>query len=254
MYLLLQTLVGASLAAEPLEPDRAVAYLEKATREAKQHTSWTDPDPDYDDALQHYVRGVLADPEFVAALSAYVTPLVEPGRINSLALKLVQLTMPGVPDVYQGTESWALSLVDPDNRRPVDFGERARLLATTRTTPKVDDSGAAKLHLVRTALQVRRAHPEWFGADGDYVPLAATGAGAEHVFAFSRAGRAITIVPRLILGLRRAGGWKDTAVPLPPGVWTDALTGRRHGGPGAGNSAYLLKLLQNFPVALLVAE
>jgi (1->4)-alpha-D-glucan 1-alpha-D-glucosylmutase len=118
----------------------------------------------------------------------------------------------------------------------------------------VDDRGAAKLHLVRTALQVRRAHPEWFGADGDYVPLAATGAAAEHVFAFSRAGRAITIVPRLILGLRRAGGWKDTAVPLPPGVWTDALTGRRHGGPGAGNSAYLLKLLQNFPVALLVAE
>jgi (1->4)-alpha-D-glucan 1-alpha-D-glucosylmutase len=254
IYLLLQTLVGASLAGEPLDADRAVAYLEKATREAKQHTSWTIPDPDYDDALQAYVRGVLGDPEFVAALAAYVTPLVEPGRVNSLVLKLVQLTMPGVPDVYQGTESWAMSLVDPDNRRPVDFGDLARLLATGRGTPRVDDTGAAKLHLVRAALQVRRAHPEWFGTEGTYEPLTATGAAAEHVFAFSRGGRAITVVPRLVLGLRRSGGWKDTAVPLPPGAWVDAFTGRRYGGSAGSDSAYLLKLLRDFPVALLVAD
>jgi (1->4)-alpha-D-glucan 1-alpha-D-glucosylmutase len=253
IYLLLQTLVGASLAGEPLDADRAVAYLEKATREAKQHTSWTTPNPDYDAALAAYVRGVLADPEFVAALTRYTTPLVEPGRVNSMAQKLVQLTMPGVPDVYQGTEWWAMSLVDPDNRRPVDFGDLARLLATTRGTPRLDDSGAAKLHLVRSALQVRRAHPEWFGVDGDYTPLPATGAAAEHVVAFSRAGRAITVVPRLVLGLRRSGGWKDTAVPLPPGLWVDAFTGRRYGGARDSESAYLLKLLRDFPVALLVA-
>jgi (1->4)-alpha-D-glucan 1-alpha-D-glucosylmutase len=125
------------------------------------------------------------------------------------------------------------------------------MLATGRGTPRLDDSGAAKLHLVRTALQVRRAHPEWFGVDGDYQPLSATGAAAEYVLAFSRAGRAITVVPRLALGLRRAGGWKDTAVPLPPGSWVDAFTGRRYGG-AAGDSAYLLKLLRDFPVALLV--
>jgi (1->4)-alpha-D-glucan 1-alpha-D-glucosylmutase len=254
IYLLLQTLVGASQAGEPLDVERAVAYLEKASREAKQHTSWTSPDPDYDRALEGYVRGVLADPEFLARLAAYVTPLVEPGRVNSLAQKLVQLTMPGVPDVYQGTESWAFSLVDPDNRRPVDFGELARMLATTRGVPRVDGTGAAKLHLVRAALQVRRAHPEWFGADGDYAPLSATGAAAEHVFAFTRAGRSLTVVPRLALGLRRSGGWKDTAVPLPPGSWVDAFTGRRHGGPAGGSSAYLLKLLRDFPVALLVPD
>jgi (1->4)-alpha-D-glucan 1-alpha-D-glucosylmutase len=251
IYLLLQTLVGASEAGAPLDVERAVAYVEKATREAKQHTSWTSPDPDYDEALQNYVRGVLGDPAFVARLAAYVGPLVEPGRVNGLAQKLVQLTMPGVPDIYQGTEGWALSLVDPDNRRPVDFGDLARMLATTRGTPRIDDSGAAKLHLVRTALQVRRAHPDWFGVDGDYSPLTATGAAAEYVLAFSRAGRALTVVPRLALSLRRAGGWKDTAIPLPPGVWVDAFTGRRHGGP-SGDSAYLLKLLRDFPVALLV--
>jgi (1->4)-alpha-D-glucan 1-alpha-D-glucosylmutase len=126
------------------------------------------------------------------------------------------------------------------------------MLATTRGTPRVDDSGAAKLHLVRATLQVRRAHPDWFGAEGSYQALTATGAAAEHVFAFARAGRSLTIVPRLALGLRRAGGWKDTAVPLPPGSWVDAFTGRRHGGSGDGNSAYLLKLLRDFPVALLV--
>ena len=252
IYLLLQTLVGASLGGEALDVERAVAYLEKASREAKEHTSWTAPDPDYDAALEAYVRGVLGDPEFVARLSAYIGPLVEPGRVNGLAQKLVQLTMPGVPDVYQGTESWALSLVDPDNRRPVDFGDLARMLATLRGTPRVDDSGAAKLHLVRTALQVRRAHPEWFGPEGTYEPISATGAAAEYVFGFIRAGRCITVVPRLALGLRRAGGWKDTAVSLPPGVWVDAFTGRRHGGADGSNSAYLLKLLRDFPVALLV--
>jgi (1->4)-alpha-D-glucan 1-alpha-D-glucosylmutase len=174
--------------------------------------------------------------------------------VNALAQKLVQLTMPGIPDVYQGTEGWALSLVDPDNRRPVDFGDLARMLATTRGTPRIDASGAAKLHVVRNALQVRRAHPEWFGVDGDYQPLTATGAAAEYVLGFLRAGRSLTIVPRLALGLRRAGGWKDTAVPLPPGTWVDAFTGRRYGSSSSGDSAYLLKLLRDFPVALLVAE
>jgi (1->4)-alpha-D-glucan 1-alpha-D-glucosylmutase len=254
IYLLLQTLVGTFSDAGPLDADRAVAYLEKATREAKQHTSWTVPDEAYDAALASYVRGVLDDRAFVDRLTRYATPLLEAGRVNALAQKLVQLTMPGIPDVYQGTEGWALSLVDPDNRRPVDFGDLARMLATTRGTPRIDASGAAKLHVVRNALQVRRAHPEWFGVDGDYQPLTATGAAAEYVLGFLRAGRSLTIVPRLALGLRRAGGWKDTAVPLPPGTWVDAFTGRRYGGSSSGDSAYLLKLLRDFPVALLVAE
>jgi len=249
-YLLLQTLVGAW----PIDVDRAQRYLEKATREAKQHTSWTTPNPAYDEALSAYVAGVLGDEEFISALTGYVDTVLDPGRVVSLAQKLLQLTMPGVPDVYQGSELWDHSLVDPDNRRPVDYGERARLLATIRGTPKVDGTGAAKLHLVRAALTLRREHPEAFGAEAAYEPLAARGAAAEHVVAFARsspsvgAPRVVTVVPRLVLGLARAGGWKDTSMPLPEGSWTDVLTGRRHDG----GEAYLLRLLRDFPVALLV--
>jgi len=254
-YLLLQTLVGAW----PIDVERAQRYLEKATREAKQHTSWTAPNGPYDEALAAYVAGVLGDEAFVSALRSYVDTLLDPGRVVSLAQKLLQLTMPGVPDVYQGSELWDHSLVDPDNRRPVDYGERARLLATTRGTPKVDGTGAAKLHVVRAALTARRDHPDAFGHEAGYEPLAARGAAAEHVVAFARsspaapsptASQLVTVVPRLVLGLGRAGGWKDTSVPLPDGSWTDVLTGRRHDG----GEAYLLRLLRDFPVALLVRD
>jgi (1->4)-alpha-D-glucan 1-alpha-D-glucosylmutase len=257
-YFVLQTLIGAY----PIDADRLGSYLEKATREAKLHTSWTAPDPAYDAAVQEYVAGVLADRALMQAVAEYVTELIEPGRVNALAQKLVQLTMPGVPDTYQGSELWDLSLVDPDNRRPVDFGRRAMLAASLRrggegaAVPRVDDTGAAKLHLVRSALRLRRARPDLFGAAAEHRPLPVSGAAAEHVLAYVRSGpsgHAVTVVPRLVLGLRQAGGWKDTAVTLPPGEWTDVLTGRRHGGSSAAeSSAYLLKLLRDFPVALLV--
>ena len=124
-WLLYQTLVGAW----PLSAERALAYIEKASKEAKEHTSWVDPDPVYDDALRRFVEGVLGDTEFAASLEAFVAPLVEPGRVNSLAQALLKLTSPGVPDLYQGCELWDHSLVDPDNRRPVDFSVREQLLA-----------------------------------------------------------------------------------------------------------------------------
>ena len=261
-YFVLQTLVGAY----PIDAERLGAYLAKAVREAKLHTSWTAPDEGYEAAVQSYVAGVLADRAIMAAVEEYVTELLEPGRVVALAMKLLQLTMPGIPDSYQGSELWDLSLVDPDNRRPADFGERARLVAALdrveATTPRVDDSGAAKLHLVRSALQLRRRRPELFGAAAGYEPLEIGGSAAEHVVAFARgpagAGRAVTVVPRLVLGLRQAGGWKDTAVELPPGEWIDVITGRRHGGRSGSksepSSAYLLKLLRDFPVALLVTS
>ncbi len=253
-YFVIQTLIGAY----PIDTSRLAAYAEKASREAKLHTSWTSPDPGFDEALQKYVAGLLGDGGFMAAVGDYVGELVEPGRVNSLAQKLLQLTMPGIPDTYQGSELWDLSLVDPDNRRPVDYGERARLVAAldrTGTAPKVDDSGAAKLHLIRSVLRLRRAHPELFGPQAAYQPLEVSGAAASHVVAFSRADRVVTVVPRLILGLRQVGGWKDTTVTLPAGEWTDVLTGKRHGSAGApSSSAYLLKLLRDFPVALLVAS
>jgi (1->4)-alpha-D-glucan 1-alpha-D-glucosylmutase len=116
-YLLYQTLVGAW----PLEVDRALTYMEKAIREAKVHTSWTHMNPDYEEAVRGFVTDVLSDPEFTSDLAAFVAPLVQPGRVNALAQTLLKLTAPGVPDLYQGTEVWNLSLVDPDNRRPVDY-------------------------------------------------------------------------------------------------------------------------------------
>src|SRR5207244_10874309 len=123
--LLYQTLVGAW----PLSVERAVAYMEKASKEAKEHTSWVNPDPVYDDALRRFVEGTLGDAEFTAALEAFVAPLVEPGRVNALAQTLLKLASPGVPDIYQGCELWDHSLVDPDNRRPVDFSVREPLLS-----------------------------------------------------------------------------------------------------------------------------
>ena len=255
-YFVLQTLVGAY----PIDAERLGAYLEKATREAKLHTSWTAPDEAYDEAVQTYVRGVVGDRTLLAEVEEYVDSLLEPARVNALAQKLVQLTMPGVPDTYQGSELWDLSLVDPDNRRPVDFGRRAMLASGLSrpgaAVPKVDEGGAAKLHLVRAALRLRREHPELFGAAADYAPLPVSGAAAEHVVAFTRStpsGSIAVVVPRLVLGLRQSGGWKDTAITLPTGSWTDVFTGRRHGGSTAAEAnAYLLKLLRDFPVALLL--
>ncbi|HEX6865372.1 MAG TPA: malto-oligosyltrehalose synthase, partial [Thermoanaerobaculia bacterium] len=239
-YLLYQTLVGAW----PIETDRAVAYMEKAAREAKGATAWTRADPDYEDALRSFVESVLADRDFVAGLEAFVAPLVEPGRINSLAQTLVKLTAPGVPDISQGTELWSLALVDPDNRRPVDYGERRRLLKDLAGAPAPEeilartDSGLPKLWVIRQALRLRSL------LQGGYAPLPARGERAAHVFAFSRGGVA-TVVPRLVIGL--GGDWGDTSLELPPGRWRNELTGQ----DAAEGEVRLSDLLRRFPVALL---
>ncbi|MGH9281635.1 MAG: malto-oligosyltrehalose synthase [Acidimicrobiales bacterium] len=245
-YLLYQTVAGAW----PLSTARAVAYMEKATKEAKAHTSWIDPDPRYDADLRSFVGAVLADESFQADLAAFVTPLVEPGRVTSLAQVLVKLTAPGVPDIYQGTELWDLSLVDPDNRRPVDYGLRRRLLAELPSLGAGEillrtDDGLPKLHLVRQALHLRRRRPAVFGQAGAYEPLTASGAKADHVVAFTRDGQVATLVPRLVLGL--CGGWGDTSVALPAGEWRNVLTG----DTVPGGEVAVRTLLARFPVALL---
>jgi len=244
-YLAWQTLVGGW----PLSPDRALAYLEKAAREAKEHTSWTDSNADYDAALSQFVADVYADEVLVADLTAFIRRITPFGWSNSLSAKLVQLTMPGVPDIYQGTELWELSLVDPDNRRPVDYDLRrdflARLAANGGTAPAVDDTGIAKLHMVSHALRARRDHPEAYA--GSYQPLPVTGSRASHALAFSRGDVTITVATRLPAGLERAGGWGDTRLALPAGAWTDRLTGSTHSA-----RVTLASLLESFPVSLLV--
>ncbi len=249
-YLLYQTLVGAW----PLGLERAVAYMEKASREAKVHTSWTSPVPEYDTALRVFVEAVLGDEEFLADLESFVKPLVTPGRVNSLAQTLVKLTSPGVPDTYQGTELWDLSLVDPDNRRPVDFGRRRALLGEMEqmTAQEVMDGaeeGLPKMLVTARALRLRRRRPELFGAAGAYEPVAAAGARAHHVVAFTRGGSAATVVPRLVVGLGREPVWGDTSVALADRPWRNVLTGE----DVAGGQVEMAKLLASFPVALLEA-
>ena len=258
-WLYYQTLVGAW----PIDAARAAAYLEKAAKEAKRETSWVSADPEFDAGLRAFVEATLADERFSADVAAFVAPLVVPGRITALAQTLLKLTAPGVPDLYQGTELWDGSLVDPDNRRPVDFARRQALLAALDgLDPEAilarAEEGLPKLHLIRAALAARARRPAAFA--GDHVPLEAVGPKAQHVVAFVRGGAAITIVPRLAWGLVRGlggdpaagdrwtGAWDGTRLPVPPGRWRDVLTG------AAARSDRLADLLGRFPVALLLRE
>jgi (1->4)-alpha-D-glucan 1-alpha-D-glucosylmutase len=248
-YLLYQTLVGTW----PITQERVVAYMEKASREAKVHTSWINPQGHYEAILRAFVNSVLEHAAFLTALEAFVAPLVEPGRITSLAQTLIKLTAPGVPDIYQGTELWDLSLVDPDNRRPVDYGLRRRLLGELEgLMPEAiwarSDEGLPKLWVLRQGLAVRRRQSTMFGPAGRYEPLHAHGQRAEHVVAFSRGQAIVTVVPRLVM--RLCGAWADTTLELPVGHWHNELTG----DAVDGGTVRLAELLARFPVALLSRE
>ncbi len=248
-YLFYQTLVGAW----PIDAERAVAYARKAAREAKLRTSWTAPEEAYENALERFVRGTLADPSFVGELEAFIAPLVEPGRVAALAQTLLKLTAPGVPDIYQGTELWDLSLVDPDNRRAVDYDRRGTLLRGLEAAAPEEilagsDAGLPKLWLIRRALDLRRRRPQAFGTGASYEPLPALGARAAHLFAYARGGAVIAVVPRLTLRLARTGGWSSTTLPLPAGAWRNVLDGATYVDEAQVGAP---TLLARFPVALL---
>ena len=250
--LLWQAVVG-SWTADPGLRDRLHGYVEKAMREAGDRTTWTDPDPAYETAVHAAVDAAFDDQEVRGVVEGLVSRIAGPGWSNALAAKLVALTMPGVPDVYQGSELWEQSLVDPDNRRPVDFDLRAALVAgsaapapTPSLTDGVEDPGTAKLAVVRAALRVRRDRPELFTA---YDALTAEGDAAEHVLAFDRGG-AVTVVTRLPVGLAARGGWGETVLRLPAGRWTETI-GRAADRSG---TVRLADLLADLPVALLTRE
>jgi (1->4)-alpha-D-glucan 1-alpha-D-glucosylmutase len=243
-YLLWQTLVGTWSAAGPIGADRLTAYLEKATREAKRHTTWTSPDPAYDEAVRTFTRAVLDSPEVLAEVGRFCAGIEAAVRVGVLGQKLVQLTMPGVPDVYQGSELLDLSLVDPDNRRAVDYAQRRALLAGLDAGKPPESLDAEKLLVVSRALRLRREHPEWFGASATYEVVAAT---SPYAVAFARSGSAVTVATRLSTALERGGGWGRATVAVPAGTWTDVLTGAEH----AGGAVALADLLHALPVALL---
>lgn len=241
-----ELLWSTAIGAWPIERGRLHAYAEKAAREAGDQTAWNDPDQRFEAAVHDAIDRVYDDEQLRGVLEDFVDELRPHGWSNGLALKLLQLTGPGVPDVYQGSELWERSLVDPDNRRPVDLGLRQLLLATITAGahPGLDDDGAAKLLIAHRALRMRRERPELFTC---YRPLVAVGDRAAHVVAVDRGG-AIPVATRLPAGLAAAGGWGQTSLLVPPGQWTDAITGAKHGeGP-----LLVGGLLERYPVALLV--
>ena len=236
-----QTLVGAW----PISDERLSGYLLKAARESKLRTTWTEPDEAFEEAVADWPRRVRN--ELGEQIDAFVARIAAQGWSNSLSQKLVQLTMPGVPDVYQGTELWDFSLVDPDNRRAVDHDLRRELLErhAEGPLPEVDESGAAKLILVQRTLRLRRDRPELFRG---YRPIAADGVAADHLLAYARSEDLVVLATRLPVGLERAGGWADTALELPEGSWTDVLTGATLDG----GRVPVESVLRRHPVALLV--
>jgi len=288
-YLLYQTLLGAwppgllSADARAKFTARIRAYMTKASKEAKVSTSWINPNEAYDEALVRFIERVLdpvASPRFLPDFVTFREPLARLGMVNGLAQTLVKITAPGVPDFYQGTELWDLSLVDPDNRGTVDFAIRARILADLRA--RVDSGGAVglarelieswedgriKLYTAHRALSCRRSAQDLFRV-GEYLPLTTEGRHAAHVCAFARhdaTRTVIVVVPRLTARLTGNGAglplgpevWADTHVQVPEqlaaGVYVDVFSGVEHRSPPDRTAVTLAvaDLLAHFPVALL---
>jgi (1->4)-alpha-D-glucan 1-alpha-D-glucosylmutase len=292
-YLFYQTLVGAWPARDEDESiealtGRLAAYMEKATKEAKRHTSWVNPSPGYDAATRGFVTGLLAPGgAFLPAFRPFQRLVAAHGTVNSLAQTLLKIAAPGIPDFYQGTELWELSLVDPDNRRPVDFARRGALLDALRARIPDDDAdadltglcaellehwrdGRVKLYLTHRALTLRRRRPRLFGA-GDYRGLVPAGRHAEHVVALARQdgpAAVIAAAPRLTARLGGLTGrfalgeaaWEQTWVALGDdrlaGVYRDRFTGRAVSTERMDGVAALpvSALFEHFPVALLERE
>jgi (1->4)-alpha-D-glucan 1-alpha-D-glucosylmutase len=249
-YLLWQTLIGTW----PISGARLEEYLLKAVREAKVHTAWVDGDTAYEDAVVAYARAVARDPAVTRHLDAWTAAHEPSVRANILGQKLVQLTMPGVPDVYQGCEIGMLSLVDPDNRRPVDWTDRAERLERVLADEPAFDLDDEKLRVTARALRLRRDLPEVFvGEATTYAGLPTT---SEHAVAFARGDgdgpSVVTVVTRAAGLLEAAGGFGDATVAVPPGDWTDVLSDR--GLTTDGSGVRLADLLHERPVALLARD
>jgi (1->4)-alpha-D-glucan 1-alpha-D-glucosylmutase len=255
--LLLQTLIGTW----PIDADRAVDYLRKAAREGKRHTAWIDGDDRYEADLEDAVRALLDDDDATALLERVLDVVRPAGRWTALAQTLLKLTSPGVPDLYQGTELWDLSLVDPDNRRPVDLGRRHQLLGEliAEAPHPIDllgrtDAGIPKLWVTAGALQLRRDRPDAFGPAGTYTPVLTRGDRDQHVVAYLRSDEVLTVAPRQVVALGDAfetWDWRDTTLPVPAGRWRCVLTGHVVEG---GTDVAVADVLAAFPVALLARD
>lgn len=280
-YFLYQTLIGAWPFRETEYPqflERIKAYVVKAVREAKVHTAWLQPDMEYEDAYVSFVESILVPEEskaFLQELKSFQVKVAHYGVFNSLSQTLLKITAPGVPDFYQGTELWDLNLVDPDNRRPVDFELRVQHLREIRLRIETDvleliqellamkEDGRVKLFLILQALNARKASANIF-QKGAYNPLAVAGRFRNHLIAFARrdaSAWSVTVVPRFLTVLVEYGGlplgrevWQDTRVILPepaPSLWRNMLTGQVLSGD---QTLWAGEIFQHFPVALLMSK
>ena len=249
-YLVWQTLVGTW----PITGARLEEYLLKAVREAKVHTAWVDGDSEYEDQVVAYAKALFRDPALQRHLDEWTAGHEPSVRANVLSQKLIQLTMPGVPDVYQGCEIVMLSLVDPDNRRPVDWTDRGERLERVLADEPAFDLDDEKLRVTARALRVRRDLPEVFVGEGTtYAGVPTT---SEHALAFARGDadgvRVVTVATRAAGLLAESGGFGDATVTLPAGTWHDVLSDDEAVYDGA--EVLLADLLAHRPVALLVRQ
>jgi (1->4)-alpha-D-glucan 1-alpha-D-glucosylmutase len=279
-YFFYQTLVGAFPFAESERShfvERVKEYVVKAVREAKVHTAWLRPDTDYEDGFVAFIEEVMkpsADNQFLQKFLPFQKRVAHYGIFNSLSQTLLKITASGVPDFYQGTELWELSLVDPDNRRPVDFEQRLAFLKEIKEKAKTEvlklidelfaskEDGRIKLFLIARVLEARKQNLEVF-QEGDYIPLEVDGKFKDRIVAFARSHEnrvAITIVPRLLTNLVQEGEyplgevWDDTQLKLPqgmPSAMKDAITSQ---SLTANGTVLIGEALKHFPVALLISE
>jgi len=249
-YFLYQSLIGAW----PISQERMQAYMEKAAREAKEQTSWTQQNKEFEDALRRFVEHLYNSSQFIGDLEAFVARILLPGRINSLTQTLIKCTAPGVADNYQGSELWDLHLVDPDNRGPIDYEIRRSLLAELEAGMPVDDimnrmdDALPKLWTIFQALHLRRNHPEWFGRNAAHIQMPVYGPKSDHLIAYLRGDHVAVIAPRWIFNL--GGNFASTSIELPDGIWNNILTGETI----EGGSLRAQNLLKRFPVALLTRD
>ncbi len=286
-YLLYQSLIGAWPIGEMDEAEfgefveRIQNYMVKAVREAKTNSSWLNPNSDYEDAVVNFTKKILNSSRFLTDFKPFKEKVAHYGMFNSLSQTLLKITSPGVPDMYQGTELWALTLVDPDNRMPVDYALRITMLEGLRTLESTKErasfarelldtksDGRIKLYLIYKALGFRRQNSELYSG-GEYVPLHTSGRHSERIIAsgqFNDGEAAITVVPRLLAGLAGADEapigelWEDTSIHIPTeraapayrNIFTDetVMPVEQDGIP----VIRVADVLKNFPVALLQKE
>ncbi|MFV0425698.1 MAG: malto-oligosyltrehalose synthase [Beutenbergiaceae bacterium] len=246
-----QTLAGTWTPTGPLPVARFADYLVKAAREAKDWTGWTDVNEGEEQQLREFAAAVLDSPQVAALMERWTQLSAEPVRVATLVTKALQLTLPGVADIYQGTETTTVALVDPDNRRPVDFAVRERQLAGVDGGNLPSNLGEEKLQLVAAIARLRRKHPGAFvGPESGYLPLPTSSA---HAIAYARtqgAPVAITIATRLPVALQARGGWGSHTITLPPGSWREVVSGIQY----PGGQARVAQVLGDRPVAVLACE